>query len=79
MFAVLRNLSWSDAGCEVSSTNKTHTVCHCYHLTSFAVLMSVKEDVSALSVSILTTILIQRLYFSPCIAPGLSNKEKNSE
>lgn len=41
-----KNISWSDAGCEVNSTNLTHTVCHCYHLTSFAVLMSVKEDVS---------------------------------
>lgn len=44
-----KNISWSEAGCEVSSTNTTHTVCHCYHLTSFAVLMSVKEDVSSLS------------------------------
>ncbi|XP_078354871.1 uncharacterized protein LOC144639420 isoform X2 [Oculina patagonica] len=44
-----KNISWSDAGCEVSSTNTTHTVCHCYHLTSFAVLMSVKQDVSTLS------------------------------
>ena len=45
-------MSWSEAGCEVSSTNTTHTICHCYHLTSFAVLMSIKQDVSTLSVSI---------------------------
>ncbi|KAJ7315640.1 hypothetical protein OS493_038530, partial [Desmophyllum pertusum] len=44
-----KNVSWSEAGCEVHSTNTTHTVCHCYHLTSFAVLMSVKQDVSTIS------------------------------
>ena len=55
-FAVLRNISWSEAGCKVSSTNTTHTVCRCYHLTSFAVLMSVKQDVSTLSVSTFTVI-----------------------
>ena len=50
-FYGFRNGSWSEAGCHVNSTNITHTVCHCYHLTSFAVLMSVKEDISQISVS----------------------------
>ncbi|XP_068677449.1 uncharacterized protein [Montipora foliosa] len=44
-----RNISWSHTGCQVNSSNTTHTVCHCYHLTSFAVLMSVKQDISAIS------------------------------
>lgn len=39
---------WSTDGCYINTTNSTHTVCHCYHLTSFAVLMSVKGDTSAL-------------------------------
>ncbi|XP_068728395.1 uncharacterized protein [Montipora capricornis] len=44
-----RNISWSHTGCQANSSNTTHTVCHCYHLTSFAVLMSVKQDISAIS------------------------------
>ena len=35
---------WSDQGCRLHATNKSHTVCHCYHLTSFAVLMQVNEN-----------------------------------
>lgn len=31
--------AWSSEGSEVYSTNETHTVCCCYHLTSFAVMM----------------------------------------
>lgn len=50
-FYGFRNGSWSEAGCHVNSTNISYTVCHCYHLTSFAVLMSVKEDISQISVS----------------------------
>jgi len=30
---------WSKEGCNVHFTNATHTICHCYHLTSFSVLM----------------------------------------
>ena len=30
---------WDDEGCRVESTNKTHTVCICNHLTGFANLM----------------------------------------
>ncbi|XP_071839225.1 uncharacterized protein [Apostichopus japonicus] len=33
---------WSDEGCLVGFSNSTHTQCECYHLTSFAVLMSVR-------------------------------------
>ena len=47
---VYRKISWSPVGCQANSSNATHTVCHCYHLTSFAVLMSVKEDISAIPV-----------------------------
>ncbi|KAM7433239.1 the G-protein coupled receptor 2 [Porites harrisoni] len=34
---------WSDTGCRVANKNSSHTTCHCYHLTSFAVLMRVKH------------------------------------
>ncbi|XP_077985319.1 adhesion G protein-coupled receptor L4-like [Glandiceps talaboti] len=34
---------WNSSGCEVYETNDTYTICHCYHLTSFAVLMRVTE------------------------------------
>ncbi|EJD73850.1 depsiphilin, partial [Loa loa] len=34
-------LQWSSYGCMVNLHNKTHTVCHCNHLTYFAVLMDV--------------------------------------
>jgi hypothetical protein len=30
---------WSDEGCRVLATNRTHTQCRCDHLTNFAVLM----------------------------------------
>lgn len=30
---------WSDEGCRVLTTNRTHTQCRCDHLTNFAVLM----------------------------------------
>ena len=30
---------WSDAGCRVSSSNATSTVCECDHLTHFALMM----------------------------------------
>jgi len=32
--------AWDDEGCQEYSTNRTHTVCHCNHLTGFANLMS---------------------------------------
>ena len=32
---------WSTAGCETLSSNRTHTVCRCNHLTNFAVLMDI--------------------------------------
>lgn len=31
--------AWSDEGCRVLATNRTHTQCRCDHLTNFAVLM----------------------------------------
>jgi hypothetical protein len=32
---------WSQEGCMVASTNSTHTVCKCNHLTHFAVLFDI--------------------------------------
>ncbi|XP_070551395.1 adhesion G protein-coupled receptor L4-like isoform X2 [Ptychodera flava] len=36
-------MSWSSDGCEVLETNESHTTCLCSHLTSFAVLMRVRD------------------------------------
>ncbi|XP_071784801.1 uncharacterized protein [Asterias amurensis] len=33
------NGGWDTEGCEVHSSNDTHTVCYCYHLTNFGTLM----------------------------------------
>ncbi|CAH3170094.1 unnamed protein product [Porites evermanni] len=69
-----KNGSWSEAGCHVNSTNITHTVCHCFHLTSFAVLMSVKEDISQISkghqlaLSLITYIGISISIVALCLA-----------
>ncbi|XP_062388884.1 adhesion G protein-coupled receptor E5-like isoform X2 [Sardina pilchardus] len=35
--------AWSDRGCTVVTTNASHTVCSCNHLSSFAVLMALYE------------------------------------
>ena len=35
------NGRWSQFGCQLVSTNTTHTTCSCEHLTSFAVIMDV--------------------------------------
>ncbi|VDK88116.1 unnamed protein product, partial [Onchocerca ochengi] len=37
-------LQWSSYGCVVNLHNTTHTVCHCNHLTYFAVLMNVHHQ-----------------------------------
>ncbi|XP_067028627.1 adhesion G protein-coupled receptor L4-like isoform X1 [Acropora muricata] len=42
---------WSSEGCLVHSSNYTHTVCHCNHLTSFSVLMQFTEDSHAIKAS----------------------------
>eukprot|EP00057_Strongylocentrotus_purpuratus_P016485 XP_011670959.1 PREDICTED: EGF, latrophilin and seven transmembrane domain-containing protein 1-like [Strongylocentrotus purpuratus] len=41
--------SWKATGCEVYASNETHTTCHCYHLTNFAVIMDVHGVQSSLS------------------------------
>ena len=33
------NGAWDREGCEMQSTSQIQTVCHCYHLTHFAVIM----------------------------------------
>ncbi|CAB1342209.1 unnamed protein product [Coregonus sp. 'balchen'] len=41
--AELGDGTWSDRGCFLVQSNATHTVCSCYHLSSFAVLMALYE------------------------------------
>ncbi|XP_065680157.1 adhesion G protein-coupled receptor E3 isoform X2 [Hydra vulgaris] len=40
---------WSDEGCFLHKFNSTHITCHCFHLTNFAILMSVTNNVALLS------------------------------
>ncbi|KAK9496818.1 hypothetical protein O3M35_012955 [Rhynocoris fuscipes] len=35
--------SWSEEGCRRESTNTTHTICVCDHLTNFAILMDLQQ------------------------------------
>lgn len=34
---------WSDDGCWVQTSNTSHTICACNHLTNFAVVMEVTD------------------------------------
>lgn len=36
--------AWSEDGCHLEATNRTHTICTCNHLTNFAILMDVTDD-----------------------------------
>lgn len=36
--------AWSEDGCQIEETNRTHTVCVCNHLTNFAILMDVIDE-----------------------------------
>ncbi|XP_071959444.1 adhesion G protein-coupled receptor E3-like [Antedon mediterranea] len=49
---------WSSDGCNVSKVNRTHTTCHCYHLTSFSILLQATDvqigDVNEAALSIIT-------------------------
>ncbi|XP_064543940.1 latrophilin Cirl [Drosophila montana] len=36
--------AWSVNGCSLESTNRTHSVCSCNHLTNFAILMDVVDE-----------------------------------
>lgn len=36
--------AWSANGCSLESTNRTHSVCVCNHLTNFAILMDVVDE-----------------------------------
>lgn len=39
-----KNSAWSEDGCHIEQTNRTHTICMCNHLTNFAILMDVIDD-----------------------------------
>ncbi|KAJ6633435.1 Latrophilin Cirl, partial [Pseudolycoriella hygida] len=36
--------AWSEDGCYVESTNRSHSICMCNHLTNFAILMDIVDD-----------------------------------
>ncbi|XP_070552443.1 adhesion G protein-coupled receptor L4-like [Ptychodera flava] len=43
MYARTLSEQWRDEGCEVSDSNTTHTICHCYHMTNFALIMDIHD------------------------------------
>ncbi|XP_054279691.1 latrophilin Cirl-like isoform X2 [Macrosteles quadrilineatus] len=55
--------SWSEEGCRVESTNLTHTICKCDHLTNFAILM----DVQATYLPPSHTLALQVITYIGCI------------
>lgn len=57
-FTSPENGSWMGDGCQTISSNATHTVCNCSHLTNFAILMSPSPavGVDALVLSIISEI-----------------------
>uniref|UniRef100_A0A673WNY5 CD97 antigen-like n=1 Tax=Salmo trutta TaxID=8032 RepID=A0A673WNY5_SALTR len=46
--------TWSDRGCFLVKSNATHTVCSCYHLSSFAVLMALYEFKDTFQLQLIT-------------------------
>nr|XP_006825892.1 PREDICTED: latrophilin-3-like [Saccoglossus kowalevskii] len=68
---------WSSEGCVIQSTNLTHTVCNCYHLTNFALIMDIhnlKEAIPPVHDDILSiisyiggTLSVLGCVFSVCI------------
>ncbi|KAK7586193.1 hypothetical protein V9T40_004069 [Parthenolecanium corni] len=57
---------WSDEGCSLITTNETHTICHCSHLTSFAIMVDIHPMLSGSldrSLSTLTLLLSLVLVF----------------
>lgn len=57
--------AWSEEGCHVDTvlSNITHTVCHCDHLTNFAILM----DVHAIYLPVPHEIALQIITYVGCI------------
>ncbi|XP_057667195.1 latrophilin Cirl isoform X5 [Diorhabda carinulata] len=55
--------AWSEEGCYVLTSNFTHTICHCNHLTNFAILM----DVHALYLPMAHEIALQVITYIGCI------------
>uniref|UniRef100_A0A336LM03 Latrophilin Cirl n=1 Tax=Culicoides sonorensis TaxID=179676 RepID=A0A336LM03_CULSO len=60
--------AWSDDGCYVETTNRTHTTCMCNHLTNFAILMDVVDDMPTSLLSILDDNLRVLIYISISIS-----------
>nr|XP_046187887.1 adhesion G protein-coupled receptor E5-like [Oncorhynchus gorbuscha] len=46
--------TWSDRGCFLVQSNASHTVCSCYHLSSFAVLMALYEFKDTFQLQLIT-------------------------
>ncbi|XP_041032932.1 adhesion G protein-coupled receptor E3-like isoform X1 [Carcharodon carcharias] len=45
---------WSPEGCELVFSNRTHTVCRAFHLSSFAILMALKDLPDVFEVEVIT-------------------------
>lgn len=62
--------AWSEDGCHLETTNRTHTICTCNHLTNFAILMDVTDDTAGTLLAIFDDQLRIMIYVSiaVCIA-----------
>ncbi|XP_072420199.1 adhesion G protein-coupled receptor E3-like [Chiloscyllium punctatum] len=52
----LNGTPWSPDGCELVFSNKTHTVCQAFHLSSFAILMALKDLPHVFALEVITYI-----------------------
>jgi len=81
---------WSTSGCHVHASNDSHVICHCFHLTNFAVLMSVtraplemkqthKNVISLITkICIGISLLALVVSFASFCAIRLKNSERNT-
>lgn len=65
--------AWSEDGCFVDRTNRTHTICMCNHLTNFAILMDVVDEATAGSMlgALFTDNVVLRLVYGSAIGCAL--------
>jgi len=42
---------WDGGGCNIALSNRTHTICHCNHLTSFINLMDIHDYIVILIIT----------------------------
>ena len=66
-FSLIIFSAWSEDGCYVESTNRSHTICMCNHLTNFAILMDIIDETNSSLLSIFDDNLRVFIYISIAI------------